>query len=81
MEEAASFEEFKGKTFEEVYKLYNSIFDPARKACARIMLLQIAEEANHLETVMKISEKNSPVHASAKERLELLELLESKKKK
>ena len=80
MQEAESFEEFKGKTFEEVYKLYNSISDPARKAYARLMLLQIAEKAVHLETVLKISEKNSPMHASAKERLELLELLESKKK-
>ncbi|MDP3800519.1 MAG: hypothetical protein Q8Q90_03825 [bacterium] len=77
MEEAASFEEFKGKSFEEVHRMYERECDPAIKTFARIMLLQIAEKAVHLETVLKISEKNSPMHASAKERLELLK---SKKK-
>lgn len=69
--ETESFEEFKGKTFEEVHRIYQRA-DTARRVFARIMLLQIAQTAEHLQIVLKISEKNSPIHASAKERLELL---------
>ncbi|MEK7629522.1 MAG: hypothetical protein AAB394_03265 [Patescibacteria group bacterium] len=72
LEEATSFEEFKGKSFEEVYRMYKRA-DTARRVFARIILLQIAVTAKDLKIVMEISNPHSPLYASAKERLELLE--------